>query len=280
MRRGKLAVVVPVYNGARTLRASLQCIADQDLHDFHVYICNNVSTDGTEAIAKEFCDADDRFELVNFSEHLAGLDNFARCMRLFRDRYEYVCLRACDDGSNLAYLSLLLRRLEADKSKWLAAGSVDRISAGRRQHLDADPAILGFPGKVRSGRLPNGFNFPAEWFYGMFRAEGLDLVLSRMFDLGTPWCAASYVVAAFVARDLVAYEPAAVHHFYEGAGSYEKYSAKTVVEKLRQRIRYTRGCYAACRDLGALSIPMRVRLLNMFWRDARRKTRYRILGFL
>ena len=50
----RLVTVIPVYNGERFLRATLESVAAQTRRPDRVIIQDNCSTDGTAAIAKEF----------------------------------------------------------------------------------------------------------------------------------------------------------------------------------------------------------------------------------
>jgi len=52
MQKAKVAVIFPVYNGAKTLESSLECIADQDFEAFQAIIVENCSTDGSREIAE------------------------------------------------------------------------------------------------------------------------------------------------------------------------------------------------------------------------------------
>ena len=50
----RLVTVIPVYNGERFLRATLESVVAQTRRPDRVIIQDNCSTDGTAAIAKEF----------------------------------------------------------------------------------------------------------------------------------------------------------------------------------------------------------------------------------
>ena len=56
-----VSVGVPVYNGARFLQDCLECLRSQTFSDIEVLIFDNASTDGTEAIARDFVARDPRF---------------------------------------------------------------------------------------------------------------------------------------------------------------------------------------------------------------------------
>jgi len=71
-----LVVGVPVFNEARYLRECLQSLEAQTATDFAVLIGDNCSSDGSEAIAKEFCKRDRRFHLHRHPSNIGGLANF------------------------------------------------------------------------------------------------------------------------------------------------------------------------------------------------------------
>lgn len=50
----KIAVVLPVYNGARYLKESIQSVLNQSFHDFRLHILNDCSTDNSEEIISGF----------------------------------------------------------------------------------------------------------------------------------------------------------------------------------------------------------------------------------
>lgn len=281
MTKCKLVVAFPVYNGARTLEQSLQCIADQDYRDFRAIIVENKSTDNTLEVARAFCEKDDRFEIIENSKHLNALDNFANAITLASERGEYFCLRACDDLSTPDYLSKLLAALEAQPSKMLAAGATMRIDGDDVRLVKPNGNIFDFAQKAASGQLPRNLTFPAEWLYGLFRSNGAaEILLRRWRELGRAWCAASYTIAEFVIRDLAAYVDGPAYHFFAGSGSENIHAAKTLRDKLQQRWIYTMGCYRLCDRLPPMSWYGRWRFWLMCWNDARRKTGYYILGRL
>lgn len=58
---GRLTVVVPTRNSARTLRATLASVAAQTYPEVELIVVDNASTDETERIAAEFTDRIERF---------------------------------------------------------------------------------------------------------------------------------------------------------------------------------------------------------------------------
>jgi len=71
----ELTVGVPVYNGERYLRESLDALARQSYGEFRGIIGDNCSTDGTQEIARQFVREDSRFEYVRHEENIGGVRN-------------------------------------------------------------------------------------------------------------------------------------------------------------------------------------------------------------
>ncbi len=278
MKKSKLAVVFPVYNGEKTLEKSLRCIAEQDYRDFKAYIVENASTDRSLEIATAFCADDPRFEVIICGEHLDAHANFIRSMKVGQAKGEFFCLRACDDLSTPDYLSKLIAALEADKTKLVAVGSAERIDLdGTKRILRPNQATLDFYENLKVGRVAKSLFFPAEWLYGVFRSEvGGDILISRWKAYGTAWCAASFSVAAFVILGKAVWIDGPSYHFYEGSGSESRYMVSGLRDKIFWRWKYAKGCFSVIAELDELSLLTRLKIWRMCWRDAGRKTRYRI----
>lgn len=59
-----VTIVMPVYNGARTLRQSVSSVLDQSFRDFELVIVDDASTDETRHIAEQLAHDDSRVLLV------------------------------------------------------------------------------------------------------------------------------------------------------------------------------------------------------------------------
>jgi glycosyltransferase involved in cell wall biosynthesis len=274
----KVVVLFPVYNGEKTLRESLDCIARQTMQDFRAIIVENRSTDGTLQLARDYCEADPRFSVFEAEEHVGALENFARAIRLGASQGEYFCLRAADDLSSPDFLETLVKALDADPDKLLAAPPTRLLGTGGDVRWKRpSPAAVGFRRAYGEGHVPRNLTFPAEWIYGVFRSSALPVLLERWFEFPNPWCFSSYVLSEFVVRDLVVYVENGSYDFREGSGSQQKYYVKSLRERFRQRMRYTLGCYKLVHKLPPASLLTRFKFFRMCWNDARRKTRYKLL---
>jgi glycosyltransferase involved in cell wall biosynthesis len=273
----KVVIVFPVYNGEKTLISSLKSIADQTFKEFEAIILDNKSLDNTFSLAEQFCRSDRRFSVIRNEQHIGAIDNFAKAVRLGAERGEYFCLRACDDHSSRDFLARLMEALEANPEKLLAACSTKLVGPNGTRLKAPDDSVFDFTRKYVSGKVPRNLTFPAEWIYGLYRASAKETLMARWFELGNPWCFASYVVSELVVRDLVVYVDGPTFDFTEGSGSEARYGAKSFRDRLTQRLKYTLGCYDLTRKLPPVGLTIRIKFFRMCWNDARRKTKYKLL---
>ncbi|MDW9960854.1 glycosyltransferase family 2 protein [Sinorhizobium meliloti] len=277
MMKQKVVIVFPVYNGEKTLISSLRSIADQTFGEFEAIILDNKSVDNTFSLAEQFCRSDRRFSLIRNEQHLSAIENFARAVQIGAERGEYFCLRACDDHSSPDFLARLVEALDENPGKLLAACPTKLVGPSGTRIKAPDDSVFDFTRKYVSGKVPRNLTFPAEWIYGLYRAGAKETLMARWFELGNPWCFASYVVSELVVRDLVVYVDGPTLDFAEGSGSEQRYGAKSFRDRLDQRLKYTLGCYNLTRKLPPVSLMIRTKFFRMCWNDARRKTRYKLL---
>ena len=88
------SIIIPVYNGERTLHRCLSSIAKQTLRDYQVLVVNDGSTDGTLTAAEEFARQDSRISVLSKDNSGAGA---ARNMGLKHAQGEYVLFLDADD---------------------------------------------------------------------------------------------------------------------------------------------------------------------------------------
>jgi glycosyltransferase involved in cell wall biosynthesis len=83
----RVSIAVPVYNGERYLRESLDGLLAQTFTDFELVIADNASTDGTEAICRAYVACDPRVRYHRNERNLGGPGNFRRVFELSRGEY-------------------------------------------------------------------------------------------------------------------------------------------------------------------------------------------------
>lgn len=78
----RVSIGLPVYNGSRYLRASVDSILAQTFTDFELVISDNGSTDDTEAICRAYAAQDPRIRYVRAEQNAGGAWNFRRVVQL------------------------------------------------------------------------------------------------------------------------------------------------------------------------------------------------------
>lgn len=281
MRDAKVAVVIPVHNGGKTLAATLDDLLLQTFQDFSITIVENASTDDTVAIAERFRAADPRVSIDYGTDLLPMIDNFMRAMRIGASRGKYFMLRACDDTAEPDYLEKLVAALDARPDCQMAGGTTKMVGGPKGEHLKRpSPGVADFTKNYVAGQIPRNLTFPGEWIYGLFRSECELRLRGRWMEIRSPWSFASYSVFDFVVHSEAVYVPDAQFIYVEGSDSFEIYGARGFREKLRRRLDYTLGCFALRRSLPVVSTITTIRFFLMCWADSRRKTRIKFLGFL
>ena len=89
----KVSVCTPVYNGSPYIAECINSVLSQTYKNFHHIVCDNCSTDNTEAIVASFHDS--RLTYVRNTENIGLVGNSNRCLDLADG--EYVCIFHHDD---------------------------------------------------------------------------------------------------------------------------------------------------------------------------------------
>ncbi|MHC5256271.1 glycosyltransferase family 2 protein [Streptomyces sp. UC4497] len=101
----RLSIGLPVYNGEEYLAESLDALLGQTYEDFELVITDNASTDGTEAICRDYAARDARIRYIRLPRNIGAAPNhnyvFTQCHgELFKwashdDLYARDLLRRC-----------------------------------------------------------------------------------------------------------------------------------------------------------------------------------------
>jgi glycosyltransferase involved in cell wall biosynthesis len=83
----KVSVGLPVYNGEKYLRESIESILAQTFTDFELVISDNASTDGTEMICQEYAGKDSRVRYYRSENNIGGSNNHNRVFELSKGKY-------------------------------------------------------------------------------------------------------------------------------------------------------------------------------------------------
>lgn len=82
-----VSIGMPVYNGESFIREALDSLLTQTFTDFELIISDNASTDGTEAICREYAAKDARIRYVRQSGNISVGENFRFVLQKSRANY-------------------------------------------------------------------------------------------------------------------------------------------------------------------------------------------------
>lgn len=83
----RVSIGLPVYNGEEFLPRAMESLLGQTHRDFELIVCDNASTDGTEAICRDFARRDGRIRYERQAHNVGAAGNFNRTAELARGEY-------------------------------------------------------------------------------------------------------------------------------------------------------------------------------------------------
>jgi glycosyltransferase involved in cell wall biosynthesis len=180
----RVSIGLPVYNGERYLRECLDGLLAQTFDDFELIVSDNASTDGTEAMAREYAARDPRVRYHRHPANRGAAWNFNEAFRLGRG--EYFKWAAYDDICRPTFLADCVDVLDArPEVAWCHPQTRHIDGAGHLVPAERDSSIA--PGEPHHSLLRTGGDLP-RWH------RGADMP-SRRFAavlLGTSWCSDIY----------------------------------------------------------------------------------------
>ena len=108
----KVSIGLPVYNGEKFLRQSLNSLLAQSFEDFEIIICDNASTDKTQEICQEYIAQDQRIKYYRNAKNLGAAPNFNLAFRLSRG--QYFKWAAHDDYCSSEFIGRCVELLDLD----------------------------------------------------------------------------------------------------------------------------------------------------------------------
>ena len=82
-----VSIGLPVFNGEAYLKRALDSLLSQDFGAFELIISDNASTDGTEAICREYARRDRRIAYHRNASNLGATANYRRAFTFSRARF-------------------------------------------------------------------------------------------------------------------------------------------------------------------------------------------------
>jgi glycosyltransferase involved in cell wall biosynthesis len=168
-----VSVGLPVHNGGKTIRESLEGILDQDYPNLEVVVSDNFSSDATAEICRDYARRDARIRYTRTEELLPLYANWQRVSDLSRG--EYFLWSAADDVRPRETIRRLAEALRSDPRAVMAHGPILVELLGRDEIVPLDnrfpSAGLDLPGRVAA--YVRGIQHPA-MMHGLLRRSALE----------------------------------------------------------------------------------------------------------
>lgn len=120
-----LTIGMPVYNGEKSIRNSLDSLLSQSFKNFELIISDNASTDSTPIICTEYLKKDSRIKYIRRDKNFGGLNNFL--LLLDQATTEYFMWAAIDDLWESTFLEKNIQILETRKDVVASIGKINII---------------------------------------------------------------------------------------------------------------------------------------------------------
>jgi glycosyltransferase involved in cell wall biosynthesis len=137
--QSKIITVIPVFNGEKFIRQTLESVAKQTVRPDRVVVLDNCSTDGTERIVKEFQPI--KCEWIRNPTNIGLFGNCNRALE-FAPETKYLLLICADDLIEPKFFEITTSALETCDGFGLAYSLDERIDENDR-HLSVSGKVSG-----------------------------------------------------------------------------------------------------------------------------------------
>ncbi len=173
----KISIIIPSYDRAQFIPATLDSILAQDYHDYEIIFVDDGSTDNTASILEQYTAKDPRIKYYYQENSERAV---ARSYGIEQARGKYLCLVDSDDIWYPKKLSMQLDIMEANPDVVLSYASVNRIDMSGHRVKAASRQHHGSSGYVFYDLLMRNF-IPS--VTPMFRQEAAKQVGKQVTEL-------------------------------------------------------------------------------------------------
>ncbi|RYD83281.1 MAG: glycosyltransferase family 2 protein [Sphingobacteriales bacterium] len=128
----KVSIIVPCYNQEAYLNEALQSVMEQTYETWECIIVNDGSTDGSEKVAKAWCEKDSRFRYFTISN--SGVSH-ARNFGISQSTGDYILPLDGDDKISPNFVAETVNALQHEEVT-LAYGSMETFGASKEKWAD------------------------------------------------------------------------------------------------------------------------------------------------
>ena len=134
-----VSIGLPVYNGEQWIRQALESLVSQDYENIEIMIADDKSTDNTPIICKEYSE---KYDNIRFSINIKNLGGNGNIREILNHSFgKYFIWASQDDYWESSFVSILVKKLEADKRMVLSSGNIEMLN------MDGSSYFLIFKGK-------------------------------------------------------------------------------------------------------------------------------------
>jgi glycosyltransferase involved in cell wall biosynthesis len=135
----RVSIGLPVYNGDNFLAAAIDTLLNQTFTDFELIISDNASTDGTEAMCREYAAKDPRVQYHRSETNYGAAWNFNNTFHLARG--EYFKWAAHDDTHHPEFLARCVEVLDRSPEIVLCFSKTTFIDESGKEYKEYDYRI-------------------------------------------------------------------------------------------------------------------------------------------
>ena len=170
-----VSIGMPIYNGAHSLRRSLESLLAQDYENFELIISDNHSTDSTLEICLDYMAKDKRIRYLRNEMNVGAIRNFNKVFEISEG--EFFMWHAHDDYREPSYISACLEVLENNPNVILSCTKVlVKENEGLRE-LNESFSTIGMAPHKRFHKIL--WSNSGASIYGLFRR--ISLRKTRLF---------------------------------------------------------------------------------------------------
>lgn len=204
MTEPTVSVGIPVHNGASSLAAAIENILTQTVSNIEVIISDNASSDGTEAVCRDFAARDPRIRYFRQSATINPTENFK--FVLAQASAPFFMWAADDDSRDSDFIEKLLAAMREHPDAVLAFGDVVEHVDGTTRRV-----VLDFARADRSPmqKLHWAATSQLHHLYGLWRTGSLRRIDWKDVDW---WHDMPLMMAAALIGDFI-YVPGVNFHY-------------------------------------------------------------------
>ena len=180
-----VSIIVPVYNGEKTLERCVDSVLKQEYKDFELFLINDGSSDKTREICERYAAADDRVLVIH--KENSGVSE-SRNMAIAQAHGEYLQFLDCDDWITPDATKLLVRAAKEEQAD-LVIADFYRVIGERLSHK-GDIEIDGV--MDQEAFVGCMMEKPADFYYGVLwnKLYRRDIIMKHHLQMNPEisWC--------------------------------------------------------------------------------------------